>query len=614
MSSNFATQRSISQIIRRHTPGSLVYLDEHNLHGRVTYIAGEPAQDVDKDHLHKRFLQFLKQWKRDGKLYGIDDNIGVDDITAITPDAVYWEPYPPLYRCSNSNCQVLHDGRDAVNFTNECRRCGSELRQMQFVYYHHCGELGYLRPPGNLKCPTHGKSFLYFYDTGSYFTSKWRCRECNYEKDFYFPPCGNPTCKAEKSGKPFLQGSFWNDQWVHYCQTLDYINMDERLTERFLRVVRGKNLLLRGVLGEVPAGNKRLQQMLEQEGITCPNCQATDIPVGSRFCNYCGQLLPDGLYDNSEESALAKYEISSSSPRCVWALLRDMEGSRSLRNVAQEQEDEGEGRPQTNPYRWGLKQANAAGIADVILVTNFPLTTAAVGYTRYQSGPPTAWLRPFPRVGKKDERQRYPLYTHSVETEAWLVQLQAKVIAQWIIDNNWQPWAAHLSELIEDVDETMLKEWFMEQLIPIQEQLPTASTEDAQLYHRVQALLHSFSHITLLALALHSGIDATSLGEILMTDALGFAIYTGSSDLGAMTAAFRQITGIVFNSVIEDYASCKFDPLCRYDDGGACVGCVQLYRGCQLFNSNLSRAFLYGGPTGDIAPGEVKVGFFTAAQ
>jgi hypothetical protein len=90
-------------------------------------------------------------------------------------------------------------------------------------------------------------------------------------------------------------------------------------------------------------------------------------------------------------------------------------------------------------------------------------------------------------------------------------------------------------------------------------------------------------------------LEASSLGELIMTDALAFAIYAGDSELGALTAAFDQMLDVVMDGMT-DFNSCRFDPSCRDDDRGACVGCIQMPRGCPWFNESLSRAYLFGGP------------------
>jgi len=56
----FLTQRSISQVVRRHTPGSLLYIDEHNLTAVVTRVNGERDVQVDPTRLHAQVVRFLQ--------------------------------------------------------------------------------------------------------------------------------------------------------------------------------------------------------------------------------------------------------------------------------------------------------------------------------------------------------------------------------------------------------------------------------------------------------------------------------------------------------------------------------------------------------------------------
>lgn len=594
----FPTRRSISQVVRRHTPGSLLYLDEHGFIGQVRQIKGERDISVDPERLHGQVARFLRRWEeREGRLLNIDAEVAVRDLVPITPQAVYWEPFPHAYRCMWETCQVFHDGTDD-DFTGRCRRCGHALQQLPYVYYHRCGSLNYLRPGPDVHCPNHGKNAIYFYDTRRFATSSWRCRECNYEKPFWFPLCGREACRVQDPQHPRVQASFWNDQWVHYGQTVAFINLDERQADQFLGTARGRSLIHLGVLGEVPAGRRRLLRALQDVEESCPSCSQT-VFAGSRFCSQCGSRLPDELF-RAGESRGAHFPIESDSGRCAWSLLRDLEASRSLRDEVAQQQAEGV----TDGARaWALERAEAAGIFDVVLITDFPLTTAAVGYTRDRSGPP-AWLRAFDRIDEK-----IPIYTHTAETEAWLVQVRAAALRRWLVANQVEPFATELHDVGED--ETTLKEWFVTRLARAAD---GSSPDDVRLERIVASLLHSLSHVTLLSLATHAGLESSSLGEMLLTDALGFAIYAGDSDLGALTAAFEQLVGPVFSDAVRDYANCKFDPACGHDDGGACVGCIQLYRGCQWFNEDLSRAYLFGGTTVGQSLAQVRCGFFSGAR
>src|SRR5438552_3083765 len=134
----FPTQRSISQVVRRYTPGSLMYIEEHSVTARITRINGERDVNVDPTRLHAQVSRYLRRWEdRGGRLSGITSDVELRDLVAIAPQSVSWELYPHEYRCVNEQCQVLHDGTDP-KFTGRCRRCGGALQQLPYVYYHRC--------------------------------------------------------------------------------------------------------------------------------------------------------------------------------------------------------------------------------------------------------------------------------------------------------------------------------------------------------------------------------------------------------------------------------------------------------------------------------------------
>jgi hypothetical protein len=321
--------------------------------------------------------------------------------------------------------------------------------------------------------------------------------------------------------------------------------------------------------------------------------------------------VTDELFLSAAGDTSANFSIGPDSGRVAWAILRDLESSRSLRYEAARKESENVPLA-TDPFRWGLQQAARVGVHDLVLVDSFPLTTATLGFTRHTSGPP-AWLTGLQTIEDRG-KQLHPIYTHTVETEAWMVQLGAVAVALWLIENGVEPFAAELAGIIaaHQRDERTLKEWFIERLARIDSDLCTP--EDLKLHAVVFSLLHTYSHVLLLSLATQSGLEAGSLGEVILADALGFVVYAGDTDLGAFSAAFTQMAGVVFSEVADAYASCKLDPSCSQDDGGACVGCIQLQHGCQTWNEHLSRSYLFGGPTKSEVMPDVAVGFLAMAS
>jgi hypothetical protein len=560
--------RSISQILHRHGPGSLIYIDECDIIAKVSNVRADPDISVNRRRLHRRFVGKMQRWKdNNGIVFGVPDidRIEEKDIAPLRPRQVEWEPYGQWYACERSSCGVMHKETDA-DFDGRCRLCRSSLKQLPYVFYHHCGSFAELEPTPTFACPVHGLRYLAFVDTHELPTSYFQCRQsgCDHRRNTFYPPCRLQACRARPGGHKNYQISHWRDQWVYYAQNVDYVNLDDGQALPFVKSDLGKDLVHMAVLGQVPPGHRRLAVMLRNAGGDCPTCGFKVTP-GWKVCPSCTKSLPQ------TPAPGVQIPVDIDDGRVTWAVLRDLEESRSVHdNVAALP-------PGTaNSLTRGCEAMLKHGISDVVLVKEFPLTTALIGYTRNRSDN-QAWLRPFPR---RDDK--YVVYTNSIGTEAWMVQLSAKAIVEWLRANGLSAVDGTLSA---SNDEGQLKLWLIEKIVGGDETITNA----------VEPLLHTFSHVLVYNLAVSCGLEPSSLGELVMIDALAVAIYAGDSELGALTAAFDQMLDIVMDGVT-DFTTCKFDPGCREDERGACVGCVHLPRGCDRFNDHLSRAYLFGGP------------------
>jgi len=115
----------------------------------------------------------------------------------------------------------------------------------------------------------------------------------------------------------------------------------------------------------------------------------------------------------------------------------------------------------------------------------------------------------------------------------------------------------------------------------------------------VLGLLHTISHAYIIGLSWCSGMDVSSFTELLLPGALASIIHSGDTSIGGLSSVFFQTPWQPVELAKDDLIACQLDPLCSDDDGGACVACLHLPLGCSLWNSNLSRAYLFGGETKD---------------
>lgn len=590
------TKRALSQVIYRHMPGSLIMLDEFGTYVQVKDVQGDPDGDVNRELLFKAINRFVDRWREesDGRVKGFELHMTSNSYRPIRPrgksedaPAIYCDLlFPAGFQCTNSNCGVYVSSKDSV-FQGKCIRCSSSLKQMRYVWFHLCGQIFTVFPEQRIHCPKHGRKYLYLNDTRRFRTSTWRCRgelneACNVmsEKGMGMIPCKRCTLSPEETAqrKNYLQGSVWNDSWVYYTQTVSFVNLEESKDNDLLMSPEAKKLIIESVTGIAPAGGKKLTKRATAK-IKCVNC-GIEIPKSSKFCLNCGTPQPQTVI--TEDGKIPdSIDLSPDSALVTYATLRDLERTVSAKLVA----EEGSPNSASISIASAVDELKKVGVGDLMLIQDFPLTTAAIGYSRLKSGPP-AWLNSFPSTTATGTK--VPIYTNSVTSEAWMIKLAAINVIKWLDRNNLLP--EEHSDARQIKDENVATIWLVDILSK-----ESMLVEGRLIYGYVYSLLHSYSHLTLQLLGVNSGLDSNSLGEMLLTEALSFIIYAGESDLGALSATFNQGLGLIAADINDFARVCKFDPSCQTDDGGVCVGCLYTSRGCVSFNNDLSRSYLYGG-------------------
>jgi hypothetical protein len=548
-------KRSLGQVLFRYLPGALLYDDDAEVLAQVTRVDGQLDDVVDPRRLARAISRKLNWWRDTGggTLRGIESPIEPQRLRPIRPAAVYWTPYPKEVICRR--CQRVANIDDA-RFHGLCPECHLQTKQLGYVYIHHCGALNYLRPIEQVRCPTHGRRSLTLFDTGRFATSTWRCADCTFERGLGIVPCGagceTPQALRDVGLTHNLQGAVWNDPWVFFPQTAKFVNLDENQANLLVSTSQAVALARRGAAGQIPAGGHTLVGMVNDAGPRCSNCGAS-LSANARFCAQCAAPVPpvaDAPPDEGES-------LDSSADLVTYALLRDLPQSRSLFADA--------ARLGQLRSREAVRDLEGLGIADIIHVADFPVTTGAFGYSRFLSQPP-ATLRGFASTGDTTT-----VYTDSKSTEAWLVRLSPSALVNWLTDNE-----VSVGSGPTDAD-------------PFGWLAPLVDDE------RYLTLLHSVSHAVVLVLSELAGLEEASLEEILLPEVAAFAIYSSSSELGALGAVYDQSIFAFADELPRGLETCRFDPMCAEHEGSACVGCLHLVRGCERYNQFLSRATLITG-------------------
>ncbi len=226
------------------------------------------------------------------------------------------------------------------------------------------------------------------------------------------------------------------------------------------------------------------------------------------------------------------------------------------------------------------------GIQAIRVINDFPLALCAFGYTRISRDPARTVLTPFPA----DDRGKIPLFTMSSETEALWFQLDPVQAVAWLIDNGLA------GGLKPDAAESAWA-WLYAKVPGIQEASYQPSHGDPAAV-ALRTLLHTLSHIFLHRIE-WSGFAPSSVGEYLVPGSLSFILYANryaETKIGGLTTLFEQRLKTWLLDALQSSHECIYDPICT-DEGGSCSGCTHREHNCIMFNRELSRATVYGGPT-----------------
>jgi len=253
------------------------------------------------------------------------------------------------------------------------------------------------------------------------------------------------------------------------------------------------------------------------------------------------------------------------------------------------------------PSSLAVQRAQRLGLSSLALVADFPIVTAAYGYSRAEYAPNQCRLNPFPP--EREHGGRFPIYVDEVQADALLLKLNPNRVCAWLEINGFSP------SLPNGSDAVLAQQAYFVQLlnnVPLYETL----RDDRPQARMVFGLLHTLSHLCIRQAALLCGLDRTSLSEYLLPRALTFALYSNhrfGATIGALSALFEQSLGEWLTIVLEN-RRCVYDPVC-YDRESSCHACTHLAEtSCRYFNLNLSRALVFGGP--DPHLGNINLGYF----
>jgi len=551
------TTRSLTQVIFNHLPGSLIYDDEQGLLGKVTNVEGTLDSSIDVNRLADRIRSGIDQWRQgDGNQTGmVNPDVGFlqpTDIEIVRPEVVEWEVFPYYYRCRKDGCGIWQYRDDLISHQGHCHRCNSALEQTPFVWIHHCGYLTTLAPGRRAHCKTHKERSLYLYDTGTFTTSSWRCRDCGHQAQIGFLEC--PQCN---STNPRPQPMKWNDPGVFSSVTFQMVNLNQEDRQTLFAAPQRDTAFKLMLSCQLAPGSKSILKLADKMGAVCSQCGTASPPL-AKFCNQCGAPLTPSNSSGESGAQESEFPTEVIDDLVTYALLWDTPGTSSLRTQ------------QTwNPV-------DRFGIADLAHIEKFPVSLVGLGYRRQRSKRPATLCLFKATASTKSIR----VFTDSTNVEACELRLDSSAVLEWLSNNDFVG-----KESVETTSENAF------------ERLQVLMNNESSIESIVLGLLHTVSHAYIIGLSWCSGMDLPSFSEQLLLGALTTIIHAGDTSLGGLSSVFLQAPWQPLELAAEDLVACQLDPSCSEDDGGACVACIHLPLGCSMWNSALSRAYLFGGQT-----------------
>lgn len=599
--------RGQTQVLFRHLPGAIFEHDDYGL-CRVTSVMLESAE-VNREALFDAMADLLVMWTNTRFVENFPDPRDEQRRSRYSigsPKTVLFEPYPTTFicrKCSRTARYADLQRRKATD-TGTCKHCGGTLARIRYVQAHNCGRLQELFVP--IKCPTcNTAEHVAFLDPGRVKHARWYCAKCKADlQAMRMTPCncaysesipGGTGGFSEKRLKVVPTG----DPSLYVAHTAAFINFPDAATARMRGTPDSLAIVLGRIWGMLDAKIEELLQERERSSRDATDQTATELAEALRAHDPNHPLVKKYDQDRARpkgqdvvdrvRALLGKHGCPVEGVPRRWAIehvtLTDRTSLTSTEEVAamlRRRGDEASAAAIDN----GIRHArDVMGIHRVRVINDFPLTLAAFGYTRLSRDPARTVLSPFPA----DERGHLPIYVISAETEALWFELSPVFVVRWLqrngllggqrIESDQEAWSLIYSN------------------VPGIRQKPTEPGYTERTAVAIRTLVHTMSHVFLHRIE-WSGFAPSSVGEYLLPGSLSFILYANryaDSQIGGLTTLFEQRLSTWLWDAVQSGHDCIYDPICQ-DDGGSCAGCMHREHNCALFNRELSRATLYGGP------------------
>jgi hypothetical protein len=242
-----------------------------------------------------------------------------------------------------------------------------------------------------------------------------------------------------------------------------------------------------------------------------------------------------------------------------------------------------------------------AGIADARLIRNLDMVEFSFGFSRVSATPETLQkdirmpvrLMGFPRL----QNSKRPIYVIEQQNEALYFRLDAAAVSAFLAANGVLPAPPVAPKTLGGI--------LIENYVDFKRFLQDFSVRDVEARVRgrdvasmMYLLLHTMSHQVMHGISRLSGLDLSSLSEVIFPADLAFLVHRRgmTEDLGNISSMWRdQNSAFLRYLVSRRELRCGSGTLCDHR-GGACPACIMIPEtSCVANNQLLSRSVLVGG-------------------
>lgn len=586
-------QRSRTQVLYHPFLPDSVFVHETGIIVRSHEIRGEQLfADFNKSALLSEIDSYLMAWTSENRLgLPLPSTVDSSEFMIITPEIVRWEIWPLVFECSRENCLRIYKFRNIreVIQNPRCRYCNGRLRQLRYYSAHACGSIKDMYIP---RCSVHGYDHIYFEDTGSFRSSVFRCRACGGSviRRTAQSPCGCGEF-LDSTGRSIMRAYTLRDTRTYYSHSISLINLQSSLFNQLQSHPRRGEICIGSYLGFID----NIADILAEAGYS--DTKTARLSRGEweqKEKMYKSMGLTDGeiavlkksLGPREEDLAYIEdldhsiIELGKSR-RFIERILLFEPGQIKMitLNTAEISARKLGQMEVADNIVLAKKRSTQMGIDEISVTWNFPIATAAFGYTRTVKERGEGRIRGFARRDLYNGKT--PIFAVSTETEAIILTISANKILKWLAErgtyNNALPGNSSDARL------EILR-------------IFAHRNENTILAAEIITLIHSMSHCMLRALEdAQSGFAESSLAEWVVPEALTFSIYANSLKsytLGALWTLINNNALQWLDASREIAWRCENDPLCYQREPRACERCLFLTFGCEMFNEALDRKFL----------------------